>query len=278
MAALLERVRRKSQQMTRSKSAPTRSRAKPCSSSATSNARRLSTDLRTSTAGGWVWPPGRCSAVDALTGTPVALEGDALPLTFDGMTYRVIEVRDQHFKPVSAALAETRLRQPNRPALRHPDQPLRGYTSVVPSAATSFSLRPTSAPKTDVAWSYVGGGREVRPSNSVRWRTGAGRWQMSKRDCGFAARLDGHYFQGLNESLTTRWLATPGTGLAGETNAKTTVPGSDLIENHIQCLIDSPRGGTHIEAVDHFLPIQADAEAIGPRTGFPLAANLSRTE
>jgi hypothetical protein len=38
-------------------------------------------------------------AVDAITGAPVALNGDALPLSFDGMTYRLIEVRDKHFKP-----------------------------------------------------------------------------------------------------------------------------------------------------------------------------------
>ena len=42
---------------------------------------------------------GPLQAADALTGTPIALEGDALPLTFDGMTYRVIELRDRHFKP-----------------------------------------------------------------------------------------------------------------------------------------------------------------------------------
>ena len=42
---------------------------------------------------------GPLQAADALSGTPIALEGDALPLTFDGMTYRVIELRDRHFKP-----------------------------------------------------------------------------------------------------------------------------------------------------------------------------------
>ena len=38
---------------------------------------------------------GALSAVDALTGAAVALEDDALPFTFEGMTFRLIEVRDQ---------------------------------------------------------------------------------------------------------------------------------------------------------------------------------------
>jgi hypothetical protein len=42
---------------------------------------------------------GPLQAVDALTGTPLALEADALPLSFDGMTYRLIELHDRHYKP-----------------------------------------------------------------------------------------------------------------------------------------------------------------------------------
>ena len=38
-------------------------------------------------------------AFDALTGAAVGIENDTLPLSFDGMTYRLIEVRDKHFKP-----------------------------------------------------------------------------------------------------------------------------------------------------------------------------------
>jgi hypothetical protein len=38
-------------------------------------------------------------ASDALTGAAVALEHDSLALSFDGMGYRLIEVRDKHFKP-----------------------------------------------------------------------------------------------------------------------------------------------------------------------------------
>ncbi len=41
---------------------------------------------------------GTLRAVDAITGAPVALAGDTLPLSFDGMTYRLIELRDKHFK------------------------------------------------------------------------------------------------------------------------------------------------------------------------------------
>jgi hypothetical protein len=41
---------------------------------------------------------GTLRAVDALTGASVALEGDTLPLAFDGMSYRLIEIRDKHFK------------------------------------------------------------------------------------------------------------------------------------------------------------------------------------
>jgi hypothetical protein len=42
---------------------------------------------------------GTLRAMDAITGTSVPLDGDTLPLSFDGMTYRLIEVRDKHFKP-----------------------------------------------------------------------------------------------------------------------------------------------------------------------------------
>ena len=38
---------------------------------------------------------GALSAVDALSGTDVALEDDMLPVTFNGMTFRLIEVRDR---------------------------------------------------------------------------------------------------------------------------------------------------------------------------------------
>ena len=41
---------------------------------------------------------GTLRAVDSITSTSVALDGDTLPLTFDGMTYRLIEVRDKRFK------------------------------------------------------------------------------------------------------------------------------------------------------------------------------------
>ena len=41
---------------------------------------------------------GTLRAVDAITGAPVALNGDTLPLSFDGMTYRLIEVRDRRVK------------------------------------------------------------------------------------------------------------------------------------------------------------------------------------
>jgi hypothetical protein len=41
---------------------------------------------------------GTLRAVDATTGASIALDGDTLPLTFDGMTYRLIEVRDTRFK------------------------------------------------------------------------------------------------------------------------------------------------------------------------------------
>jgi hypothetical protein len=37
---------------------------------------------------------GALSAVDAISGKDVALEDDLLPLTFQGMTFRLIEVRD----------------------------------------------------------------------------------------------------------------------------------------------------------------------------------------
>jgi hypothetical protein len=42
--------------------------------------------------------PGALQALDAITGDPVALQGDTLPLSFDGMSYRLIELRDGHFK------------------------------------------------------------------------------------------------------------------------------------------------------------------------------------
>ena len=45
---------------------------------------------------------GTLRAVDAITGASVSLEGDTLPLAFDGMTYRLIEVRDKQFKPQPA--------------------------------------------------------------------------------------------------------------------------------------------------------------------------------
>lgn len=41
---------------------------------------------------------GALSAVDALSGTEVALEDDTLPLTFGGMTFRLIELRDQRHR------------------------------------------------------------------------------------------------------------------------------------------------------------------------------------
>jgi hypothetical protein len=41
---------------------------------------------------------GMLRAVDAITGAPVALEGDTIPLSFEGMSYRLIEIRDKHFK------------------------------------------------------------------------------------------------------------------------------------------------------------------------------------
>jgi hypothetical protein len=42
--------------------------------------------------------PGKLRAVDAITGASVALEGDTIPLSFDGMSYRLIEILDKHFK------------------------------------------------------------------------------------------------------------------------------------------------------------------------------------
>ena len=42
---------------------------------------------------------GALSALDAITRTPVPLDADTLALSFDGMTYRLIEIRDKHFKP-----------------------------------------------------------------------------------------------------------------------------------------------------------------------------------
>lgn len=43
---------------------------------------------------------GRLCAVDAISGASVALDSDTLPLSFDGMIYRLIEVRDKRFKPL----------------------------------------------------------------------------------------------------------------------------------------------------------------------------------
>jgi hypothetical protein len=42
---------------------------------------------------------GPLRAVDAISGALITLEGDAFPLLFDGMSYRLIEVRDKHFHP-----------------------------------------------------------------------------------------------------------------------------------------------------------------------------------
>ena len=41
---------------------------------------------------------GTLRVVDAITGAPVVIEGDTVPLSFDGMSYRLIEVRDRHVK------------------------------------------------------------------------------------------------------------------------------------------------------------------------------------
>jgi hypothetical protein len=41
---------------------------------------------------------GPLCAVDAITGASVDLQGDTIPLSFEGMSYRLIEVRDRHFK------------------------------------------------------------------------------------------------------------------------------------------------------------------------------------
>jgi hypothetical protein len=40
---------------------------------------------------------GALSAVDARTGADVTLEDDTLPITFEGMPFRLIEVRDQRY-------------------------------------------------------------------------------------------------------------------------------------------------------------------------------------
>ncbi|HOX55393.1 MAG TPA: DUF6067 family protein [Candidatus Paceibacterota bacterium] len=45
---------------------------------------------------------GTLRAFDALTRIPVALKDDTVPLSFDGMGYGVIEIRDRHFKPLPA--------------------------------------------------------------------------------------------------------------------------------------------------------------------------------
>ena len=48
---------------------------------------------------------GTLRACDAITGATVSLEGDSLSLSFDGMTYRLIEIRDKHFQPQPAPLS-----------------------------------------------------------------------------------------------------------------------------------------------------------------------------
>src|SRR5208283_1358330 len=45
---------------------------------------------------------GPLHAVDAVTGASIPLDGDRLPLAFDGMTYRLVELRDKHFKAPAA--------------------------------------------------------------------------------------------------------------------------------------------------------------------------------
>jgi hypothetical protein len=40
-------------------------------------------------------PGGRLAAVDALSGKPIALQGNDLSIDFDGMTYRVLEIREK---------------------------------------------------------------------------------------------------------------------------------------------------------------------------------------
>jgi hypothetical protein len=45
---------------------------------------------------------GELHVFDAITGASVTVERDTLPLSFDGMNYRLIEVRDKHFKPQPA--------------------------------------------------------------------------------------------------------------------------------------------------------------------------------
>jgi len=40
-------------------------------------------------------PRGPLAAVDALSGKPIALQGNDLSIDFDGMTYRVLEIREQ---------------------------------------------------------------------------------------------------------------------------------------------------------------------------------------
>ncbi len=42
---------------------------------------------------------GPLQASDAISGAPVAIEGDELPLAFEGMNYRLIEVWDRHYQP-----------------------------------------------------------------------------------------------------------------------------------------------------------------------------------
>jgi hypothetical protein len=41
---------------------------------------------------------GPLGAIDAITGATIALDGDTLPLAFEGMSYRLIEVRDKNFQ------------------------------------------------------------------------------------------------------------------------------------------------------------------------------------
>jgi hypothetical protein len=45
---------------------------------------------------------GPLRAIDAITGAAIGLEGDTFPLAFEGMSYRLIEIRDKHFQPPPA--------------------------------------------------------------------------------------------------------------------------------------------------------------------------------
>ena len=42
---------------------------------------------------------GELRALDAITGASLAIQNDRFPLSFTGLTYRLIEIRDKHFKP-----------------------------------------------------------------------------------------------------------------------------------------------------------------------------------